>query len=104
MEPFEPTPRSGLRDRIVGPVLIDSALSDAVVAALRLSNEGLSVRCDGAYVRAECAERCVLRGHDVEAILGQPFSLPQSLEGIMLSFSGTLQIDRGEAVWVASQR
>jgi len=104
VEPFEPTPRSGPRDRIVGPVLVDGALSDAVVAALRLRNEGLSVRGEGAYVRAECAERCVLRCDDVEAILGEPFLLPQSLDAIMLSFSGKLHIDRREANWVASQR
>jgi len=86
---------------LVGPVLLDGPLTDAVITALRLRNEGMVVRSEGAYVRVECRGRCVLRASDVEDVRGPEFALPYSLETIMVSFSGRLEMRDGEAVWLA---
>jgi hypothetical protein len=82
-----------------GPVLVRGALSQAVLAALRERNPGLTTIDRGAYLRLQVPGRCVLQRSAVERHLGAPFRLPADLEGIMPSFKGKLRMSEDEAVW-----
>jgi hypothetical protein len=88
----------------VGPVLMAGTVADAIVAAVQRDNPGVTVQDRGAYLRVGVAGRCVLRRASVEAVLGQVFALPGDLERVMLSFVGSLHVDRDEAAWTDGGR
>jgi len=83
----------------VGPVLEDSEVARAVVAAIRELNAGVIVEDQGAYLRVLVARRCVVTRRAIESNLGRPFKLPSDLEPLMPAFKGLLQMSEEEAVW-----
>jgi toluene monooxygenase system protein D len=83
----------------VGPVLEAGEVAEAIVAAIREANPGVSVQSRGSYLRVMAAERCVLERRTVERILGRPFRLPGDLEQLMPSFSGRISFSGEEVVW-----
>lgn len=88
----------------VGPVLAAGKVAEAIVAAVHRDNPGVTVQDRGSYLRVRVAGRCVLRRVSVEAILGRTFALPGDLERVMLSFVGSLRVDRDEAAWTDGGR
>ncbi len=85
----------------VGPVLRAGALTDEIVAALRLLNPGVRVVDQGSYVRVAVPGRCRLTRTAVEEVRGKRFRLPQDLEGVMSSFAGRFTVTEEEARWEA---
>jgi toluene monooxygenase system protein D len=83
----------------VGPVLVRSELTTALVAALRELNDGLEMVDRGAYVRVSADESCRLTRAAVERHLGRAFHLPADLEPAMASFAGHFSVDEDEARW-----
>lgn len=85
----------------VGPVLLISEESSAVVQALKQVNPGLTVEERGSYMRVMSPERCILDSKIVTEILGRSFVLPVDLERLMPSFKGRFTISGHEALWRA---
>lgn len=83
----------------VGPVLTPGPLADAVIAAIRAANSGVTVVDRGAYLRVLVPGRCRLDGARVETIAGTAFQLPGDLEAIMPSFRGRLTIGGDQVLW-----
>ncbi len=92
------TPSVDLRDH-VGPVLLAGAVADAVVAAIREENEGVTVLDRGAYLRVLVPWRCRVTRAAVERRLGGPFAIPVDLESILSSFKGVLELDEDAVTW-----
>ena len=85
--------------RGVGPVLLKSARSEPVLAALRRRNPQVRFVDRGAYVRVLNDSVCELWRSDVESESGCPFRLPGDLELLMPSFSGVLQFAGNVVRW-----
>ncbi len=84
----------------VGPVLeADGEVSDAIIAAIREANHGVTVLDRGGYVRVLVPDRCVVRREAIERALGRSFRLPSDLELVMPSFKGAIEITDDEVVW-----
>ncbi len=83
----------------VGPVLEAGEIADAVVAAIREHNQGVTVRDRGAYIRVLVPGRCIVRRDAIERALGRPFQLPGDLERLMPSFQGRLTITDDQIEW-----
>ena len=86
-------------DGLVGPILRTGVTSNAIIAAIRELNEGVTVIDRGSYLRVQAPGRCVVTRSAIEAHLGRPFRLPADLEPTMPSFSGHLSISDDEARW-----
>ena len=95
---------SPLARESVGPVLENGETAQAVIAAIRAHNRDVVVTDRGAYLRVAVPRRCTLDRLAVERALGRPFRLPGDLELVMPAFSGTLRIERDQAVWEADPR
>jgi len=87
---------------VAGPVLAAGAIADAVIAAIRATNDGVETIDRGAYVRVFARGGCRVTRLAIEAQLGARFRLPADLERIMPSFQGTLEVDEDEARWIAA--
>jgi len=83
----------------VGPILLPSAASDALIAAIRDGQPGVRVDDQGSYLRVSCPVVCRVSKAAIEAHLGEAFALPSDLEAIMPSFQGKLELSDSEAVW-----
>lgn len=92
-----------MSEREVGPVLEDSELGRAVVAAIREQNDGARVQDRGAYLRVLVPARCIVSRDAIERQLGRSVQLPSELELVMSSFKGRLRIDAERAVWEAPE-
>jgi toluene monooxygenase system protein D len=88
----------------VGPVLENSDLGRALVAAMRELQPALTVEDHGAYLRVRVPRRCVVQRAAVERALGRPFRLPGDLEAVMPSFKGNFHVGPDEAVWAFGRR
>ena len=86
----------------VGPVLEAGEVAEAVVAAFRSLNTGVTVEDRGSYLRVQCPGCCKVTRPAIETFLGRPFQLPGDLECVMLSFKGSFTVTEDEASWVAS--
>jgi hypothetical protein len=80
-------------------VLARSTAAEAVIEAIRDSNDAVCVVDRGAYLRVLRAESCAVTRAAIEARLGQPFELPSDLEAIMPSFRGNLRVTSAEVIW-----
>ena len=83
----------------VGPVLADSELGRAVLAAIRALNRSVRVQDRGAYLRVLSQTPCVVTRAAIERELGRAITLPADLELAMPSFKGRLRVDADGAVW-----
>jgi hypothetical protein len=88
----------------VGPVLLAGRVADAIVAAIRKHNAGARVAVRGSYVRVAVSNRCEVYARAVEALLGEPFRIPQDLERVMPSFRGRLFLSEELAAWEAGAK
>ena len=95
-----------LPDRVseneVGPVLLAGRVADAIVAAIRKQNAGARVSLRGSYVRIAVPRRCEVDARAIEALLGEPFRMPDDLEKVMASFRGRLFLSEELASWEAA--
>lgn len=85
--------------RLVGPVLEAGLLADALIAAIRESNQGVTVLSRGSYNRVLVPGRCGVSRADVEKHLGRTLCFPADLEKIMPSFKGTFSVSEDRAEW-----
>jgi toluene monooxygenase system protein D len=85
----------------VGPVLLAGRVAEAVVGAIRKQNPGARISVRGSYLRVAVANRCEVSTGAIEALLGQPFKLPDDLERVMPSFRGRLSLTEAHACWEA---
>ena len=92
---------SHARHNMVGPVLMTSAASDAIVEAIREAHPELRVEDEGSYVRVLVPGRCTVTRTGLEATIGRPIRFPAELEMIMASYKGRLSMNDDEAVWEA---
>ena len=83
----------------VGPVLENSEVARAIIAAIRERVPGVEVQDRGAYLRVLAPDRCVVERSAIERVLGRPFRLPGDLEAVMPSFKGAFQVDSEQATW-----
>ena len=83
----------------VGPVLIAGELATAMIAAIRECNDGVEIADRGAYVRVLVPGACRLTRAAVEALTGEPFSIPADLEKVMPSFKGRFEASEEEVSW-----
>ncbi|MFZ5893447.1 MAG: MmoB/DmpM family protein [Myxococcota bacterium] len=83
----------------VGPILIPSAASEAVIAAIRDRHDDVRVEDQGGYLRVSCPAPCRVSASEIEARLGSAFRLPSDLEAIMPSFQGKLVLSDSEVSW-----
>jgi len=90
-------------DGFVGPVLRSGITADAIIAAIRELNEGVTVLDRGSYLRVGARRQCIVTRAAIEAHLGRPFRLPVDLEPVMPSFSGHLAISEDEVRWSSSR-
>lgn len=88
-------------DDCVGPVLDNVSMAEKLIEALKQTNPDLEVVNEGSYLRVLSPGRCVLRRSIVERYMGTSFILPQSLEALMPSFKGVLQLSEDEAIWLS---
>jgi toluene monooxygenase system ferredoxin subunit len=86
-------------NRIVGPVLLRSAVSRAIAEAICAANPGARVESRGAYLRVSAPSPCVVSNRQVEAYLGTAFHLPGDLERSMPSYRGRLSMTDEEVRW-----
>lgn len=86
-------------ERVTGPVLTESDVTRAIVAALRALNPGVTVEDRGGYWRVQVVGPCRLTRAAVEAELGRAFSLERELEPLMPSFRGRLVFATEEVRW-----
>jgi len=85
--------------RGVGPVLEAGEIARAVIEAIRSSNQGVSIRDRGSYLRVLVPDRCLVTRAAIEAALGRPFGLPGDLECVMPSFKGQFTVTDDFAMW-----
>jgi toluene monooxygenase system protein D len=85
----------------VGPVLLAGRVAEAVVEAIRKQNPGVRILARGSYLRVAVANRCEVSTGAIEALLGEPFRLPDDLERVMPSFRGRLSLTEAHACWDA---
>jgi toluene monooxygenase system protein D len=83
----------------VGPVLQTSAVSDAIIAAIKDLNQDVQVVDRGAYLRVLVPSKCVVTRSAIERRLGRPFRFPGELEVVMPSFKGSILLSETEATW-----
>lgn len=83
----------------VGPVLQTSAVSDAIIAAIKDLNQDVQVVDRGAYLRVLVPLKCVVTRAAIERRLGRPFRFPGELEVVMPSFKGSILLSETEATW-----
>jgi toluene monooxygenase system protein D len=83
----------------VGPVLQASALTTAIVAAIRELNNEAIVLDRGAYLRVLSPLTCIVTRPAIEKHLGRPVRFPGELEAVLSAFKGKLRLSQDEAVW-----
>jgi MmoB/DmpM family len=89
-----------LGDDLVGPVIREGALADAVIDAVADDNPGKEVRVfeRGDYVRIHTERECRLTRSSIETHLGRHFELAM-LEAEMPSFKGRMESSTEEMRW-----
>jgi toluene monooxygenase system protein D len=83
----------------VGPVLQPSSFGRAVVAAIEVENNDVTVYDEGAYIRVHTPRICRVTKAEVETQLGQSVRFPGDLEVAMPSFSGLIEMTEAGATW-----
>ena len=86
--------------KLVGPVVTDGELADALIYAIEQDNDGAEpiVEDHGAYVRVHLPDYCRVTRASLEEALGRPFKMTQ-LELAMPSFAGRIKYGEEEIVW-----
>ena len=89
-----------LGDDLVGPVIREGALADAVIDAVTDDNPGKDVKVfeRGDYVRIHTERECRLTRASIQMHLGRHFELAM-LEAEMPSFKGRMESSTEEMRW-----
>ncbi|HVZ35636.1 MAG TPA: MmoB/DmpM family protein [Polyangiaceae bacterium] len=87
------------RSSIAGPVLQAGERGRAVLQAIVELNPGAQIIDQGAYIRIQVPDKCVLTRAAVEKITGLPFHIPGDLELVMPSFQGWLVVTPERVEW-----
>jgi hypothetical protein len=101
--PQDDQDRGQTGEGLVGPILRSGVTANAIIAAIRELNEGVTVLDRGSYLRVGAPGRCIVTRSAIEAHLGRPFRLPADLEPMMPSFAGHLAISDDEARWSSNR-
>ncbi|MCW2985815.1 MAG: monooxygenase component MmoB/DmpM [Conexibacter sp.] len=82
-----------LRKKLVGPVLNDREMYEAVIDAADIDNPGIELHLEDreGYFRVHAEGRLRLTGKTIEATLGRPFMLSE-FEQTLASFSGRINM------------
>lgn len=86
--------------KLVGPVISDGEIADALIYAIEQDNDGKEplVEDHRGYVRIHLPRYCRVTQASLEEALGRPFKLAQ-LENAMPSFAGRIKYGDDEIVW-----
>lgn len=86
--------------KLVGPVLQDREMAEAVEEAVRRDNPGVDVVVEDrhGYIRVHTPQRCRITRASLEEVLGRPFKLSE-LEVYMSSFAGRIRFEKNEVVF-----
>jgi toluene monooxygenase system protein D len=78
--------------KLVGPIVRDPELADALVAAIEVDNPGAEVMIDdrGGYIRIHTHQRCRITRRSLQEALGRSITLSQ-IEPELVSFAGRLR-------------
>jgi hypothetical protein len=87
------------RCSIAGPVLQAGEPGRAVLQAIIDLNPDARIIDQGAYIRVQVPDKCVLTRAAVEKITGLPFRIPGDLELVMPSFQGRLVVTSERVEW-----
>jgi hypothetical protein len=87
------------RSTLAGPVLQAGEQGRTVLQALVELNPDARISDQGAYIRIQVPEKCVLTRAAVEKITGLPFRIPGDLELVMPSFQGWLVVTPERVEW-----
>lgn len=81
-----------MSEKLVGPVLSDRELYEAVIEAAEQDNPGVRLITEdrGGYMRVQAPRRLRLTQSSLEEALGRPFKLSE-LEPALSSFGGRIQ-------------
>lgn len=80
------------RVKLVGPVVRDPQLAQALVAAIEADNPGVEVTVEdrGGYIRIHTPQRCRITRRSLQEALGRPIRLPE-IEPELVSFAGRMR-------------
>ncbi|ADG06755.1 MmoB/DmpM family protein [Kyrpidia tusciae] len=80
------------RVKLVGPVVRDPELAEALVAAIEADNPGVEVFVDdrGGYIRIHTPQRCRITRKSLQEALGRPITLSR-IEPELVSFAGRIR-------------
>lgn len=87
--------------KMVGPIIRDPDLADALVAVIEADNPGAEVMVEdrGGYIRIHTAQQCRITRSSLQEVLGRPITLSQ-IEPELVSFSGRIRyVDDEEIIF-----
>lgn len=89
----------------VGPIVTRGELSDAVLEAVAIDNQGRERRTEetSSYVRIEVRGECIVNFATVSEVLGRKFTFGE-LERNMPGFAGFIRTDQDRVRFVSSKR
>jgi toluene monooxygenase system protein D len=78
--------------KLVGPIVRDPELADALIAVIEADNPGAEVTVDdrGGYIRIHTPQRCRITRSSLQEVLGRSITLSQ-IEPELVSFSGRMR-------------
>jgi toluene monooxygenase system protein D len=81
-----------VHNNMVGPILRQGEVANAVAEAAALDNPGKSIGVDDkvAYIRVQTEDEMIIRRATVEEMLGRPFAM-RDLEVNLSSFAGRIE-------------
>ncbi|HEX2911067.1 MAG TPA: MmoB/DmpM family protein [Chloroflexia bacterium] len=87
-------------EKLVGPVVRDVEIADALVEAIERDNPGqeIIVKDEGGYTRIHTRLICRVTRQSLEEALGRPFKLSQ-LEPSLAAFAGRISVRDEEVIW-----
>jgi toluene monooxygenase system protein D len=88
------------RVKLVGPIVRDPELAEALITAIEVDNPGVEVMVDdrGGYIRIHTPKRCRITRKSLQEALGSSISLSQ-IEPELVSFAGRIRYDEDEILF-----
>ncbi|GAX91280.1 MmoB/DmpM family protein [Effusibacillus lacus] len=86
--------------KLVGPIVRDPELAEALITAIEVDNPGVEVMVDnrGGYIRIHTPQRCRITRSSLQEALGRSISLTQ-IEPDLVSFAGRIRYDEDELLF-----
>lgn len=93
------------RTKMVGPVISDSRVAEAIVRAIATDNDQEPLVLDrGAYVRIGLPGTCRLTQATLDDELGDGELRVTAFENVMPSFAGRINVSEEEIVWYLEEK